>query len=737
MRNSVDRGTLAAVVKTATFLSTTKIKYTTEDPHNFNVGQSLTVTGITGGTSANVSGLLIVNIPTVNSFIVSAASGSTFATGTAPVVGTGSSAVTAWATNSWANLYNITYAMPEPVNILPYYLDITSNIMAETVTPYPTDGSVSVKLNWSSSGGSNPLASYLVTQTVGTTTTTISTAPVGSNIVVTGLTADAVYTFGINATNVYSTTGSLKTVSISVPKYLSGMVSITASATASTAQSITVSWVKPVTASPPISTFELEVATRSLVTDPWSSWSVLSTSISGTTTSYVHSSLGASTRYKYRIRAYNGLYTEYLESSEVRPNFITSPMTTPTLSYDSPGLTKNIRIDVASFASIPSASSWQIERSTTGTNGWSVIATAATSTIVSDTSARFVDSTVALSTTYYYRLAATNGQLTSTVSSASAGITTYSVPNAPTSVAAAQRVGSGTEIDITWVAATVASGSPAVSNYQIEQSLTGTNGWSVLSSAISPSATTYTDGGRSLGVTYYYRLSAINAVGTSALSSTVNATITAIAPTAPTNLTATAISGGGSISLSWSAPTFNGGSAITSYTISRGATQSTATQIATTASNVTTFTDTGLTPATAYTYTVFATNIAGTSPTATVNTATSAGVPSAPVLYANGSTGGSNETAATFSFYWSVPANNGSAITGYKTEYLDGSGVGWYTLETFGASTTGATYGVDVGGGFTIRVRALNAVGYGPPSNEGGGSFYYDQYNQPYVPRDD
>jgi hypothetical protein len=98
------------------------------------------------------------------------------------------------------------------------------------------------------------------------------------------------------------------------------------------------------------------------------------------------------------------------------------------------------------------------------------------------------------------------------------------------------------------------------------------------------------------------------------------------------------------------------------------------------------------------------------------------GVPNAPVLTITSSTGGSNETAAQYNVSWTVPNNNGNAITGYKTEYNVGQG--WYTSENLSASQTSTTVGVDIGGGYSYRVSAINNVGVGLPSNEVGIDFY-------------
>jgi hypothetical protein len=525
---TISANTTAIPSGNGAFTNFSQISYTTEDPHNFQAGQSVTVRGITGGTSANVSGVTIVNTPTANSFIISSANGNVFATGTTPVVGTGSNAVTAWATNSWANLYEIKYATPEPLNVAPYYLEITSNINSEALSPYPTDGTVSVKLNWSAIGGSNPLAAFKVTKTVGgTTTNVIATASAVGSTTVTGLTADTVYTFGVTASNIFKTVTA--TTGITVPKFISNMASITASATASTANSITVSWARPVTSSPLPISYELQRSSSSDNTT-WSTWTTLSDTIAGGTTSYVDTTVADLILYRYQIRAYNGLYSSFLISNSLRAYYITTPMVTPVVTYGS-ATTKELSVTASGFISNPTITSWKIERSTTGTNGWSTVATAATSL-------PYVDQTVNLSTTYYYRLTGTNGQLTSATSAASVGRLTYSVPNAPTNFVATPSTTQPYQVDITWTAATIPTpGIPAVSTYILERSEDNAT-WSVVNSG---SATSYTDTNRALNTTYYYRVKAVNGVGTSAASTVDTATITLIPGTATATVASTTI----------------------------------------------------------------------------------------------------------------------------------------------------------------------------------------------------
>jgi len=79
-------------------------------------------------------------------------------------------------------------------------------------------------------------------------------------------------------------------------------------------------------------------------------------------------------------------------------------------------------------------------------------------------------------------------------------------------------------------------------------------------------------------------------------------------PSAPQNLQAVASTG--KISLTWQAPTTNGGAGITKYKVFRGATAGSETSL-TEVGNVLSYTDTAVTPGSTYFYKVSAVNSAG------------------------------------------------------------------------------------------------------------------------------
>src|SRR3989442_11849613 len=180
-------------------------------------------------------------------------------------------------------------------------------------------------------------------------------------------------------------------------------------------------------------------------------------------------------------------------------------------------------------------------------------------------------------------------------------------------------------------------------------------------------------------------------------------------PTAPQNLQATG--GNARVSLSWQAPSSNGGSAITYYKIYRS-TSSGAEVYLTTRGNVTSWTDTGVTFGNTYFYKVSAVNSAGISPQSNEANTTPSTVPSAPQnLQATGAIG-----KVTLS--WQAPASNsGSAITYYKIYRSTSPGTEVY-LTTRGNVTSYTDIAVTNGITYFYKASAVNSVGTSALSNE-------------------
>jgi hypothetical protein len=176
---------------------------------------------------------------------------------------------------------------------------------------------------------------------------------------------------------------------------------------------------------------------------------------------------------------------------------------------------------------------------------------------------------------------------------AASGTTSPSAPSAPTGVSATAGVASAA---VAFVAPN-ANGSP-ITGYTV----TSNPGNIAVPGTTSP----ITVAGLTNGTAYTFTATATNAIGTSVASTPSNAVTPRTTPSAPTVGVATA--GDGTASVAFSAPTSNGGAAITSYTVA--ASPGTATG----SGSASPITVSGLTNGTSYTFTVTATNAAGTGP---------------------------------------------------------------------------------------------------------------------------
>jgi titin len=183
----------------------------------------------------------------------------------------------------------------------------------------------------------------------------------------------------------------------------------------------------------------------------------------------------------------------------------------------------------------------------------------------------------------------------------------------------------------------------------------------------------------------------------------------ATVPGAPTGLTATP--GDTNVTLNWTAPSSNGGSAITGYRVYRGTSSGTL-SVLTMMSNVLTYSDPNLTNGQRYYYRVTAVNTVGEGPRSGEASAIPVGLPSAPRnLVAEPGNG-------TINLSWAAPSSNGgSAITGYRV-YQGTAPGGEMLLATIGNVLTYTHAGLTNGLTYYYKVSASNGVGEGEQSVE-------------------
>ena len=287
----------------------------------------------------------------------------------------------------------------------------------------------------------------------------------------------------------------------------------------------------------------------------------------------------------------------------------------------------------------------------------------------SPTTPTFTDAGLVNGTTYSYTVTSVNGSATS---SASVAVSTSPLAGAtagPTGLAS--NAGDG-QVTLTWLASADAT------SYQVFR------GGSVVGS---PTATTFTDTGLTNGTAYSYYVVAVKGATNSGPSTSISATPIASAPGSPTGLAATA--GNGQVALTWTAP-----AGATSYSVYRGGIM-----VASTASA--SYTDTGLTNGTAYTYYVvaFKQNSIASTASSTVSATPQVSGASAPI--------GVSATAgiAQVIVAW-APVTGATSYQVFRGGVLVGSPT----------TTTYTDTGLTAGTAYSYTVTAVNGAGSSAPS---------------------
>ncbi len=279
-------------------------------------------------------------------------------------------------------------------------------------------------------------------------------------------------------------------------------------------------------------------------------------------------------------------------------------------------------------------------------------------------------------------------------------LTQPSVPGAPTGVTATAANGSAT---VSWTAPSNSGGS-AISGYTVTPYI-GTTAQTPVTVNGNPPATSTTVTGLTNGTSYTFTVSATNSSGTGPASTPSNAVTPSALPGAPTGVTATA--GNGSATVSWTAPSNSGGSAISGYTVTPYIGTTAQTPVTVTGNPpATSTTVTGLTNGTSYTFTVSATNAFGTG---SASSPSNAVTPNAPptvssVTPASGSTGNPVSVAPTATFSqavvpstvsFTIVDSTGNPVAG-SVGFSSGNTVATFTPTNALASST--TYTATVSG---------------------------------------
>jgi hypothetical protein len=527
--------------------------------------------------------------------------------------------------------------------------------------------------------GSSAITSFTVNAFIGGVPTAISASGGASPITVPGLTNGTAYTFTVTA---FNAAGPGLPSAPSAPATPAGSpgaptgVSATASAPPGSVVGQTVGQAT-VTFSAPASNGGSPITGFTVTSNPGGP-GIVDSNAGSAGLSHVITGLSVGTPYTFTVVATNGVP---LSSAPSAP----SNSVTPT-----PAAT------VPSAPAAPTAAGGNAQATVTfappASNGGSAITSfTVTSTpdgiTASGGASPIVVPGLTNGTPYTFTVAAFNGVGAGPASAASNSVTPATVPGVPVSPAA--NAGNG-QATVTF-APPASNGGSAITSFTV----TSTPGGITASGSASPIVVP----GLTNGIAHTFTVTASNIVGTGNPSIATNS-VTPTAGSVPGSPTGvTAVPGPARATVSFTPPASNGGSAITSFTV-------TSTPDGITASGAASpIVVNGLTNGTAYVFTVTATNSVGTGPASVASSpVVPATLPGAPLAVSG--TGGDGQATVSFA----PPASNGGSAILFFT-VTSSSGV-----TAFGPASPIIVPGLANGVAVTFTVRATTAVGVGPDS---------------------
>ena len=241
------------------------------------------------------------------------------------------------------------------------------------------------------------------------------------------------------------------------------------------------------------------------------------TKIAGVTSSYTDTGLTNGTAYYYIVTAVNAV-GESAASSEASA----TPVAAVTIPNAPTGLSATAGDGqiTLSWTAVSGATSYNLYR------GTSTGVTTATGTKIAGVTSSYTDTGLTNGTTYYYIVTAVNavGESTASSEASATPVAAVVIPAAPTGLSAT--AGDG-QITLSW---TAVSGATSYNLYRG----TSTGVTTATGTKIAGVTSSYTDTGLTGGTTYYYIVTAVNAVGESTASSEASATpvaaVTTLAP---------------------------------------------------------------------------------------------------------------------------------------------------------------------------------------------------------------
>ena len=499
--------------------------------------------------------------------------------------------------------------------------------------------------------------------------------------VITGVTNGTEYEVEVNASN---SVGSGTTWSETTSAKAGGPDAPAAPTLTSGNAQLSVSWTAPANNGSAITDYDVQYKAKTA--NDWTSHTFTGT---GTSTT-ISSGIANGTEYEVQVRATNGNGTgEWSPSGTLKAGVPAAPAA-PTLTSG------NAQLSVSWTAPADNGSSitdYDVRHCSTGCNvatNWTELDDSTASTALSATIATLTNGT---SYQVQVRAGNTHGDGPwSPSATLKAG-----VPAAP---AAPTLTSGNAQLAVSWTAP--ANNGSSITDYDVQYSSDSGSTWTEWNASDTSTTTSATITPLTNGTSYQVQVRAGNANGDGPWSP--SATLKAGLPAAPAAPTLTP--GGSQLTVTWVAPSANGGTLSgfkVQYKQSSDATW-TAHTFTSTGSTTSTSID-SLTNGTAYDVQVRATNEHGDGPWSPTASATPAQAPAAPAKPSISGT----------TMIWVAPADNGATITDYDVRYSLDSGSTWTEWDPTSTSTTTFLVLTALPGGqaMVLQVRAENSAGAG------------------------
>ncbi len=291
--------------------------------------------------------------------------------------------------------------------------------------------------------------------------------------------------------------------------------------------------------------FKVERATSA--SGPWT----LIATVGANATAYSNTGLTASTSYHYRVCAAN--------AAGDSPHTNTANATTPAAGVPAAPsalvatAVSSSQIDLRWTDNSSDETGFKVERAEAANGPWGQVATTAAN------ATSYSNLYLTASKTYYYRVRAAGASGNSGYSNMASAVT--NVPNAPSVLSAT--AAAWNQINLGW-----RDNSSNETGFEVERAASSGGPWTRVATAAA-NAVAHSDTGLSESTTYYYRVRATNASGSSLYSNTASASTPrsdSTPPSVPQSLAARA--GCGRIDLSWTASS-DGGSGLQGYKVFR------------------------------------------------------------------------------------------------------------------------------------------------------------------------